>query len=132
MRQLLTASILILFCIETKAQFQGLIVNEFSQGGSGFKEYIELLVAGTRTCTDSTADLRGWIFDDQNGWYGSSNGSKGHYRFKYDANWKNVPFGSIILIYNAADKNSSITLVNDPTDINDDYTYIVPNTSSYL
>lgn len=132
MRQLLTAFILIFFCNETNAQFQGLIVNEFSQGSSGFKEYIELLVAGNRTCTDSTADLRGWIFDDQNGWYGSSNSSKGHYRFKYDANWQNVPFGSIILIYNFADKNSSITFANDPTDANRDYTYIIPNTSSYL
>ena len=132
MRQLLTAFILIFFCNETNAQFQGLIVNEFSQGSSGIKEYIELLVAGNRTCTDSTADLRGWIFDDQNGWYGSSNSSKGHYRFKYDANWQNVPFGSIILIYNFADKNSSIILPNDPTDANRDYTYIVPNTSSYL
>ena len=131
MRRLLTAFCLLLSSM-TMAQFQGLIVNEFSQGNSGNREYIELLVVGNRTCTDSTADLRGWIFDDQNGWYGTTNGTQGHYRFKDDPNWASVPFGSIILVYNASDKNTSITLADDVSDSNKDYRYIVPIGSSVM
>jgi hypothetical protein len=85
MRQLLTA-IFIFFYSTASAQFQGLIINEFSQGDQGSKEYIELLVLGKRTCNDSTADIRGWIVDDQNGWYGTSSLTQGHYRFNYVKN----------------------------------------------
>lgn len=131
MYRLLT-SLCLLMVFQAQAQFQGLVVNEFSQGNGGNREYIELLVVGNRTCTDSTADIRGWIFDDQNGWYGNSNGTPGHYRFKNDPNWASVPYGSIILVYNAADKNSSITLADDPTDANHDYAYIVAIGSSLI
>jgi gliding motility-associated-like protein len=120
-------------CSRAGAQFQGLIVNEFSQGNTGNREYIEIVVVGNRTCTDSTADIRGWIFDDQNGWYGNNNSTQGHYRFRDVTNWSRVPFGSIILLYNSADKNLSITLPDDPTDANGDLAYIVPiNSSAYL
>ena len=102
MRQLLTAVLFSFIAIGARAQFQGLIVNEFSQGDQLSREYIELLVVGTRTCTDSTADLRNWIFDDQNGWYGAGNISTGHYRFANVANWAAVPYGSLILFYNSA------------------------------
>jgi len=135
MCQKLTVFLCFLFSIGTKAQFHGMIVNEFSQGDFGNREYIELLVAGQRTCKDSTADLRGWIFDDQNGWYGTTNSAAGHYRFKDNPNWARVPFGSIILIYNPAsgEKNRSITLPDDPTDNNGDLTYVVPiNSSAYI
>lgn len=132
MGRLLTVFVLTLFCATGQAQFQGLIVNEFSQGNSGNREYIEILVVGTRSCTDSTADIRGWILDDQNGWYGTSSSTPGHYRFKDDLNWAAVPFGSIILLYNANDKNTSITLADDPTDVNGDLAYIVPVGSTYI
>lgn len=131
----LTALFFILFSFQGKAQFEGLIVNEFSQGDFSSREYIELLVAGKRTCKDSAADLRGWIFDDQNGWYGATNSAPGHYRFRDDPNWEKVPFGSIILLYNSAsgEKNLSITLPDDPTDSDKDYTYILPiNSSAYI
>ncbi len=131
MYRLLTALSFLMFS-QVQAQFQGLVINEFSQGNSGNREYIELLVVGTRTCTDSTADLRGWIFDDQNGWYGNSNGTPGHYRFKNDPIWASIPFGSIILVYNAADKNTSITMADDPTDANHDYAYVVPIGNSLI
>lgn len=126
MRLLLTAFCMIMACLIAKGQFVGLVVNEFSQGASGNKEYIEIVVVGNRTCTESTADLRGWIVDDQNGWYGNSSSSVGHYRFKNDLNWASVPFGSVIVLYNKDDKNSSITLPDDSTDANGDLTYIVP------
>jgi gliding motility-associated-like protein len=132
MRFSLTAFFVMMCCLAARGQFVGLIVNEFSQGASANKEYIELLVVGNRTCTDSTADLRGWIVDDQNGWYGNSNSTPGHYRFKNDVNWAAVPFGSIILLYNANDKNASITLADDPTDVNNDLAYIVPVASPYI
>ncbi len=107
-----------------------LIINEFSQGNQGTREYMELLVVGTRTCTDSTADLRGWLVDDNSGWFGTAGIASGHIRFKNVANWAAVPYGSIILIYNPADKNTSITQADDPTDANNDYVYIVPIQSS--
>ncbi len=112
-----------------------LIVNELSQGTNASKEFIELLVVGTRTCTDSTADLRNWIFDDHNGWYGGSGTgiAAGHYRFKNISEWEAVPYGSIILIYNDGDRNLKIPAgSDDPTDANNDYVYILPITSSLL
>ena len=134
MRYLLTA-IFVLLASSVFGQFKGLIVNEFSQGNTGSREYIELLVVGKRTCNDSTADLRGWIVDDQNGWYGNTNSADGHYRFKDIAHWSAVPYGSIILLYNSAsgEKNLSIAAGDDPTDANKDYAYILPiNSSAYL
>lgn len=108
-----------------------LVVNEFSQGASGNKEYIELVVKGTRTCNDSCADIRGWIFDDNNGWYGSTAISPGSFRFKDDANWSCVPYGSIIVIYNGGDVNANLP-PDDPTDANNDKVYVLPIASAYL
>lgn len=96
---------------------------------------MELLVVGTRTCTDSTMDLRNWIFDDHNGWYGGSGTgiAAGHFRFTDDVNWERVPYGSIILIYNNGDRNLKIPAgSDDPTDANDDLLYVLPINSTYL
>lgn len=109
-----------------------LAINEVSQGTSGNKEYVEFVVVGTHTCSDTAADLRGWIFDDNGGWYGTSAISAGCYRFPAIANWAAVPYGSIILVYNDGDKNTSITQNDDPTDANHDGVYILPISSSYL
>lgn len=113
-----------------------LIINEFSQGNSGNREYIELVVVGTRTCSgDSCIDIRGWIIDDNNGWFGAGTGQGiaiGHMRFSNAPNWSCVPYGSIILLYNSGDKNPSITQADDPTDANGDHVYIVPSTSTLL
>ena len=111
------------------------MLNEVSQGPSGTKEYIERVVLGTRTCTDSTADLRGWTIDDNNGWLGAGTGqgiAQGCMRFSNSNNWSKVPYGSLILIYNEGDKNSSITLPDDPLDGNHDYVYIVRASSIEL
>ncbi len=122
----------LLFPYASNAQ---LVLNEVSQGTSGTKEYIELVVTGTRTCTDSTADIRGWIFDDNNGWLGAGTGqgiAQGCMRFANSPVWAAVPYGSVILIYNDIDKNSSITLPDDPSDANHDYVYVLPGSSSLL
>jgi gliding motility-associated-like protein len=119
-------------CLLGASEIQAqLVVNEFSQGASGNKEYIELVVNGQRTCNDSCADIRGWMFDDNNGWHGTTAISPGCYRFKNDANWSCVPFGAIIVVYNSGDPNASLP-ADDPTDANDDGVYILPITSTYL
>lgn len=127
--------ILLAFCVCSFSSRSQLVLNEVSQGPSGTKEYIELVVTGIRTCTDSTADLRGWIIDDNNGWIASGSGqgiATGCMRFANAASWQKVPYGSIILIYNDGDKNSSITLADDPADADHDYVYIVPASSALL
>lgn len=114
---------------------QSLVVNELSQGTNASKEFIELLVVGTRSCTDSTLDLRNWVFDDHNGWYGGSGTgiAAGHYRFKDIPDWQAIPYGSIILIYNNGDRNLKIPVgSDDPTDANNDYVYVLPITSNLL
>ncbi len=126
--------VLLLLCngIVMNVSAQQLVLNEFSQGNGGTKEYIELLVAGNKTCTDSCMDLRGWVFDDHNGWYGASSGmgiATGCMRFANVSSWSCVPYGSLILICNDGDKNQSINLPDDPTDANQDNIYIVPANS---
>jgi hypothetical protein len=108
-----------------------LLVNEFSQGLSGSKEYIEFVIKGQRTCNDSCTDIRGWIFDDNNGWYGAGASSIGFYRFKNDPVWSCVPYGSIIVVYNPADINIHVP-ADDPTDANADHVYILPVNSSLI
>ncbi|OJW82636.1 MAG: hypothetical protein BGO69_05990 [Bacteroidetes bacterium 46-16] len=117
------------------ALYAQLRINEVSQGASGSKEYVELVVVGTRTCSDSCADLRGWIIDDNNGWLGAGSGqgiATGCSRFASDANWSCVPYGSIILIYNDGDPNPAITQPDDPTDSDHDHVYILPASSAYF
>ena len=127
-----TLSLLICLCLAfTNRVTAQLVVNEFSQGASGNKEYIELVVKGTRTCNDSCADIRGWMFDDNNGWYGTTAISPGSFRFKNDPNWSCVPYGAIIVIYNGGDINGSLP-ADDPTDANNDNVYVLPIASNYL
>lgn len=131
MRKIVLSGLIIcLGCLYNNAAAQfSLVVNELSQGTGGSKEFIELVVVGTRTCTDSTADIRNWIFDDHNGWYAGANSgiATGHYRFSNSSNWQHVPYGSVILIYNNADRNLKIATANDDaTDANHDYVYQLP------
>lgn len=122
----------------------GVIVNEYSNGDSGTKEYYELLVIGD-PC--ATVDIREWIFDDNNGpddatcegftdnTATNSGIAGGHNRFKNITRWSAVPVGSIILIYNDGDKNQAIIdsgLADDPTDSNNDLVYVLPISDSGL
>ncbi|MBK9329490.1 MAG: lamin tail domain-containing protein [Sphingobacteriales bacterium] len=104
----------------------GVVINEFSQG-SASKEYLELVVIGTPA---TTADLRGWIIDDNSGIFSGGYGTQlgiapGHVKFSNACTWEKVPVGSIILLYNASDKNTTITLPDDPTDADLDYVYVI-------
>lgn len=106
-----------------------IVINEISQG-TGFSEYVELLVTGTgNDCATECVDLRGYILDDNNGWYKSGTGAgiaRGAIRFSQDSNWECVKPGSLILIYNDASKNSAITMADDPTDTDCDFVYVLP------
>lgn len=133
MKRYFLSILLFLLFYSAKAQ---LIINEFSQGANGAQEYIELVVVGQRNCAgDSCMDIRGWIIDDNNGWYGASSAqgiAPGHIRFSNDPNWSCVPFGAIILLYNLGDKNPVITMADDPTDANNDNVYILASVSPLI
>ncbi len=108
--------ILVIIFVNFTAFAQQLVINEVSQGptgGLGTKEFVELLVVGSPTCNAiPTLDLRGYYIDDNNGTFDnvSFNGlAMGCYRFRNIPFWQNIPYGTIIVIYNAADVNPSIS-----------------------
>jgi hypothetical protein len=114
----------------------GLVVNELSNGPSGNKEYIELAVVGP----GCFADIRGIKVDDNNGVANNGFGtlmngsgvSIGHNRFSNAAQWAAVPIGSLILIYNNADVNPLVPLM-DPTDTAPhDSVYVLPANHALL
>ncbi|MBR9922504.1 MAG: gliding motility-associated C-terminal domain-containing protein [Bacteroidetes bacterium] len=121
----------------------GLVVNEISQGSTQAREYAELVVVGD-PC--STVDLRGWIFDDNNGEFvdcaGPNNGAlsgtgiaAGHIRFSMDPIWQEVPVGTIILVYafDPFDPGAQAeigSLTPDFTDVNCDFVRVVPINAS--
>lgn len=112
----------------------GLFVNEFSNGTSGAKEFVELMVV-TANC-EPALDIRHWIVDDNNGDFsgGPSSGegiAAGHMRFKSVSQWQNVPRGAIIVIYDDTDPNLLLP-ADDPTDANNDSIYILPANSNLL
>jgi gliding motility-associated-like protein len=129
LKNLFIAVFLVLISFEISAQ---LVINEVSQGpgGSPPSEYVELLVAGTKTCTDSCANLQTWILDDNNGFFGGSGIAGGHVRFNNDPQWQCVPYGTIIVIYNPANPFPGIVI--DETDANNDNVYFLPSNSSYF
>lgn len=115
-----------------------LFVNEFSNGESGSREYTELIVGNS--CGGCSADLGGWIIDDNNGDFsGGPNSGEGiaggHVRFSSNGTWDDIPAGSIILIYNDADENLTIKnepVSDDPTDSDNDSVYVIPISNSNL
>ncbi len=86
-----------------------IVINEVSQGASGSKEYVELVVTGTPNCQGTPCvDLRGWYIDDNNGNHATGSGTgiaQGCIRFSNNSFWSCVPIGQIIVIYNDADIN---------------------------
>jgi hypothetical protein len=109
---------------------QGLLINEFSNGAGGAKEYYEFVVAGR---CGQLADIRGYIVDDNNGTFSTtfpssstSGVANGHLRLSNDAQWASIPVGSLIVIYNAGDPNASLP-ADDPNDFNNDSLYVIPH-----
>ncbi|MCH8904848.1 MAG: hypothetical protein IIA45_13155 [Bacteroidetes bacterium] len=121
------------------ASGQGLIINEISNGQSGAREYVELMVIGDTSC--EFVDIRGFILDDNNGVNNdgfSSNQigagvSAGHIRFDSITRWQNLVPGTLILIYNSVDKNPSITMAEDTNDTNPfDSVFVLADTACGL
>lgn len=117
---------------------QTLIINEVSQGPSGSKEYVELLVIPTSTTQncETCMDLRGWIIDDNSGYFSNGNTSgtgvaAGAVRFSNDAIWSCVPFGTLIVIYNQSDVNAAIP-AQDISLSDNNCRLILPASSSLL
>ncbi len=77
---------------------KSVIVNEFSQGTGGNKEWVEVLVL-------KVSDLRGYTLRDRDGTYTA---------FANVAAWAAVPAGTLVVIYNAADRDT--VLPADDTD----------------
>jgi subtilisin-like proprotein convertase family protein len=75
-----------------------LIISELSQGSSGSKEWVELLVL-------QTTDLRGYTMSDRLGRYVT---------FSTSGMWAAVPAGTLVVIYNGNDRDTLI-----PTDQSD-------------
>jgi len=93
-----------LFLRGTVADFpRDAILNEFSQGPSGrAAEWLEILFL-------QDADARGWTLRDTN--------SSSVVTFSNDAFWQNVPAGTLLVVYNASDKDP--VLPPDDTSIAD-------------
>lgn len=115
---------------------QTLIINEVSNGSANSEEYVELLVAGTTTCgVNSTLDIRNFYIDDNNGTHASGSGTgiaTGCVRFRNIAFWQNIPIGTIILIYNNVEKNTSITLADDVSLVDGNSRLIIPMSHTLL
>gem|GEM_PF-703021 len=103
--------LLLIVCAGSSAHSQQLIINEISQGPSGAREYVELVVAGTPGCQTPvpTQDLRGVILDDNNGIFQGGSGAgiaQGAIRFANVAFWQAIPQGTIIVVYNESERNT--------------------------
>lgn len=120
----------LVLAVTSSAAKAQLIINEFSNGTSGTKEFIELVVTGT---PGTFQDIRGWIIDDHSGFYGCGSGrgiASGHIRFSNIQQWACVPVGSIILIYNPGDVNSNLNTPNDYSDADNDGIYVLDVTAT--
>lgn len=131
-------SVCILLFLPVYISAQSLLINEISQGISGNKEFAEFIVNGpiVTSCTAPTAcvDLRGWIFDDNNGYFsgGTTTGTgiaTGAMRFANDPFWSCVKPGTLILVYDVSETNISIPPQDlDPNDGN--CMLVIPITST--
>ena len=100
---------------------QSLVINEVSQGPSGSKEYVEFLVipgSGPYQCSNYCLDLRGWIIDDNNGYFSGGGGSgigiaAGAVRFSTNSFWQCIPIGTLILVYNNQDLNAAVPSIDN-------------------
>jgi PKD repeat protein len=116
---------------------QSLVVNEFTNGPSGSKEYIEFIVVDNTAPYNCTLDeppcidIRGWIIDDNNGYHGTGGIASGCNRFSMNDIWSCVPLGTIIVIYNNADLHPNMPA--DDLDMNDgNCTIIAPINNTTL
>lgn len=82
-----------------------LVVTEAGQGAHNDCQYIEMIAANCGTNMGKEVDLRGWIINDNAGWYGSGQCNAtgvhpGHLRLSDEDVWAAVPVGNILVLYN--------------------------------
>ena len=124
-----------LWLLQSMAQpllVNGPYINELSQGPSGAEEFVEIIVYGDVNCNDTCYDLRGWILDDNNGYFASGGGTgiaTGSYRFGQDPIWECVRYGTLIVIYNEFDRN--INLPPDDLDPSDGVMILPANSTLF-
>jgi gliding motility-associated-like protein len=127
-----------LICVFSQAKSQTLIINEVSNGVVGAsQEYVELLVVGTPSCAGTPSlDLRGYYIDDNNGAHAGGAGTgiaQGCVRFSNNLFWSNIPIGTIILVYNDADFNTSyFPALNDLSMTDGNCKLVIPISNSTL
>jgi len=135
--QRLSFLLLLVFAIGPNLIAQTLIINEVSNGPTGNKEYVELVVIDTTIVYDCNAttppciDIRGWIFDDNSASHGAGGVASGAIRFANHPLWACVPVGTIILIYNNGDPNTSVP-PNDLSTTDGNCVIIAPVASIYF
>jgi gliding motility-associated-like protein len=111
--------LLILLAIVALSQGYGqtLIINEVSNGPAGNQEFVEFVVVSNsavyscNTNVPPCIDIRGWIIDDNSGYHGGVTGTgvaPGAVRFSNAAFWSCIPLGTIIVVYNNNDPNTSL------------------------
>ncbi len=130
---------LLVFSSFTHVSFSqtGLMINEISQGQSGVKEYIEFVAFGSTSCAANanTIDLRGFIIDDNNGYFATGGGTgiaSGAVRFSSSNSlWQAVPTGTIIVVYNDGDSNPLVP-ANDLSLTDGNCRLIIPISSNLL
>jgi len=99
------------------------VVNEMSQGASGNKEWVEILVL------KDDLDMRGWEMGDFDA---DSSGPVWHglVSFSSDAAWSAVKRGTLIVIYNGGDVD---TIIPGPDTDFADYSVLIPhNNTTYF
>lgn len=137
LKQLLFTSFLFLTLISS-THAQKLLINEISQGISGNTEFIELLVntANPGQCPDANecVDIRGWIFDDNNGYFSNNvltgtGVAQGAMRFSNDPMWSCLKPGTLILIYDVSTANPAIP-PQDLSGSDGNCTFVIPITST--
>ncbi|MCO5192065.1 MAG: lamin tail domain-containing protein [Anaerolineae bacterium] len=92
-----------------------LIINEWSQGNGGSKEWVELLVVS------GPQDLRGWSLSDK---------TPTDLTFSADTLWSNVPSGTLIVVYNGNDRDT--ILPPDDADLSDFIVVLPSNNATYF
>lgn len=97
---------------------QNVIINEWSQGTSGNKEWIEALVVS------GPADLRGLVFTD------GTHDQTDSPQLSTDANWSAVPAGTLVVVYNGLEVDT--TIVPDTNFADSNFTISVAHNDATL
>lgn len=118
------------------SQQPSLRINEVSQG-TGTQEYVEFLVTGipSTACSPQNLDLRGWIFDDNNGRFKNGAGTGiagGSMRFSSNSIWQAVPVGTLILIYNDASFGFTLIPAQDLSLTDGNCRLVIPANSNLI